>query len=113
MYAETAETKPPVEQQPQRPDQPTPENTPISVEELASIKHDDNLKYLWVYHTYYHDIPYKVRVASLFLTDAEEILTRGGVILPHKKHAKDWDRFVRDRLKWAAKQHFTHCREKS
>ena len=101
------------ESRPQYPTQPKPESTPISVEELASIKHDDNLKYLWIYPTLYHDTPYKMRVASLFLTDAEEILKRGGVILPHKKHAKDWDQFVRDRQKWAAKQHFTHCREKS
>ena len=108
-----AKTKRPVEQHPQHPTPQKPENTPISVEELASIKHDDNLKYLWIYPTYYHDTPYKMRVTSLFLTDAEEILTRGGVILPHKKHANDWDRFVIGRKKWAAKQHFTHCREKS
>ena len=97
----------------QHPLPPKPENTPISVEELAVIKKEDNLKYLWIYPTYYHDTPYKLRVTSLFLTDAEEILTRGGVILPHKKNAKDWDQFVLGRKKWAAKQHFTHCREKS
>jgi hypothetical protein len=108
-----AKTKRPVEPHPQHPIQPKPEDTPISLEELAEIKHDDNLKYLWIYQTYYHDVPYKMRVTSLFLSDAEEILTRGGVILPHKKHAKDWDQFVLGRKKWAAKQHFTHCREKS
>jgi hypothetical protein len=113
MPADTKQTVVVEEQQPQRPVQLKAENTPISIEELADIKHEDNLKYLWIYPTYYHDTPYKLRVTSLFLTDAEEILTRGGVIIPNKKHAKDWDKFVAGRKKWAAKQHFTHCREKS
>jgi len=99
--------------QPQHPTPPKPENIPISVEELASIKQDDNLQYAWVYPTYNHTTPYKIRVTSMFLSDVEEVLRRGGSVFPHKKLCKDWDLFVANRKKWAARQHFTHCRDKS
>ena len=98
---------------PMHPTPPKPENIPISVEELASIKQDDNLQYAWVYPTYNHTTPYKIRVANMFLSDVEEVLRRGGTVFPHKKLCRDWDLFVAERKRWAARQHFTHCRDKS
>ena len=92
---------------------PTPESIPISVEEFADIKRSGNLQYVWVYLDFPHEVPFKMKVSTVFLSDAREYISRGGGIYPHRKGCTDWDLFIEDRKRWAAKQHFTHCRAKS
>ncbi len=92
---------------------PTPESIPISVQEFADIKRSGNLQYVWVYINHPHEIPFKMKVSTIFLADAEEYISRGGGIYPHRKACTNWDQFIEDRKRWAAKQHFTHCRAKS